>query len=165
MRSTRRSNRGRKPSRPTSAFPASRNVERRRSVAGAAVLHAAESGQAGPAAQRRFSRKFTSTAILWSPPIRPTRRRRSICKWCSRGRFGISEAEFNKAYHSFGVETALQRADELVQRYRIDGVPTFVVNGKYHRRRGQCGRPAAPADAPERLMALVGDLAAQEHKH
>ena len=46
-------------------------------------------------------------------------------------KLGISETDFEKAYHSFEVENSLQRADELVQRYRITGVPTFVVNGKY----------------------------------
>jgi thiol:disulfide interchange protein DsbA len=70
---------------------------------------------------------------------------------------GIPEADFKKAYHSFGVETALQRADELVQRYRIDGVPTFVVNGKFV-------ADVRTADGPEQLISLVGDLAAQEHK-
>ena len=70
---------------------------------------------------------------------------------------GISEADFQKAYHSFGVETALQRADELVQRYRIDGVPTFVVNGKFV-------ADVRTADGAEQLISLVGDLAAQEHK-
>jgi protein dithiol oxidoreductase (disulfide-forming) len=73
-------------------------------------------------------------------------------------KFGISESDFKKAYHSFAVETALQRADELVQRYRVDGVPRFVVNGKYI-------ADVATAGSPERLISLVGDLAAQEHKH
>jgi thiol:disulfide interchange protein DsbA len=71
---------------------------------------------------------------------------------------GISESDFKKAYHSFAVETALQRADELVQRYRIDGVPTFVVNGKYV-------ADVRTAESQERLLSLVGDLASQEHKH
>jgi thiol:disulfide interchange protein DsbA len=57
-----------------------------------------------------------------------------------------------------GVEARLQRADELVQRYRIDGVPTFVINGKYI-------ADVRSAGGPERLMSLVSDLAAQEHKH
>ena len=73
-------------------------------------------------------------------------------------KFGISEAEFKKAYHSFTVENDLQRADELVQRYRIDGVPTFVINGKYL-------ADVRTAGSPERLISLVDDLAAQEHKH
>ena len=71
---------------------------------------------------------------------------------------GISESDFKKAYHSFAVETALQRADQLVQRYRIEGVPSFVVNGKYV-------ADVRSADGQERLLSLVGDLAAQEHKH
>ena len=73
-------------------------------------------------------------------------------------KFGISEADFTKAYHSFAVETAMQKADELGQRYRIDGVPTFVVNGKFIADVGTAG-------TPERLLTLVGDLAAQEHRH
>ena len=73
-------------------------------------------------------------------------------------KFGISEADFTKAYHSFAVETAMQKADELGQRYRIDGVPTFVVNGKFVADVGTAG-------GPDRLLTLVGDLAVQEHKH
>jgi thiol:disulfide interchange protein DsbA len=71
---------------------------------------------------------------------------------------GISESAFKAAYHSMGVEARLQRADELVQRYRIDGVPTFVINGKYV-------ADVRSAGGPERLLTLVSDLAAQEHKH
>jgi protein dithiol oxidoreductase (disulfide-forming) len=72
-------------------------------------------------------------------------------------KFGISADDFAKAYHSFAVETALQKADELEQRYRILAVPTFVVNGKYV-------ADVHTADGPERLITLIGDLAAQEHK-
>jgi thiol:disulfide interchange protein DsbA len=72
-------------------------------------------------------------------------------------KFSISEADFTKAYHSFAVDTALQRADELVQRYRVTGVPTFVINGKYV-------ADVYTAGDAEHLLSLVGDLAAQEHK-
>jgi thiol:disulfide interchange protein DsbA len=71
---------------------------------------------------------------------------------------GISEAAFTQAYHSLPVDLALQRADLLVQRYRVDGVPTFVVNGKYI-------ADVRSADGAEHLLSLVGDLAAQEYKH
>lgn len=71
---------------------------------------------------------------------------------------GIAPDAFKSAYHSFAVETALQRADQLTQRYRITGVPTFVVNGKYV-------ADVASAQGEERLLSLVGDLAALEHKH
>ena len=73
-------------------------------------------------------------------------------------KFGISGDTFKKAYHSFSVETSLQRADQLVQRYRVEGVPTFVVNGKFV-------ADVRSAGGPERLLTLVDDLATQEHKH
>jgi protein dithiol oxidoreductase (disulfide-forming) len=72
-------------------------------------------------------------------------------------RHGVSEAEFTQAYHSMPVDLALQRADELVQRYRVDSVPRFIVNGKYV-------ADVSTAGTPERLISLIGDLAAQEHK-
>ena len=74
-------------------------------------------------------------------------------------KIGLSEADFGKAYHDMNVETAMQRADQLGQRYRVTGVPTFVVNGKYVTDIAMAG------GTPEKLMALVSDLAAQEHKH
>jgi len=73
-------------------------------------------------------------------------------------KLGLSDADFEKAYHDMNVETALQRADQLVQRYRITAVPNFVVNGKYITDVGMAG-------SPDRLMSLLSNLAAQEHKH
>jgi thiol:disulfide interchange protein DsbA len=72
-------------------------------------------------------------------------------------KFGISESAFRDKYHSFDVDNAMRKADELVQRYRVDGVPRFIVNGKYV-------VDVASAGSPERLISLIGDLAAQEHK-
>jgi protein dithiol oxidoreductase (disulfide-forming) len=72
-------------------------------------------------------------------------------------KFGIAEAAFRDKYHSFDVDNAMRKADELVQRYRVDGVPRFIVNGKYV-------VDVASAGSPERLISLIGDLAAQEHK-
>ena len=74
-------------------------------------------------------------------------------------RMGISETDFGKAYHDMNVETAMQRADQLAQRYRVTGVPTFVINGKFVTDVSQAG------GTPDKLMALVSDLAVQEHKH
>jgi thiol:disulfide interchange protein DsbA len=72
-------------------------------------------------------------------------------------RFGITADAFKSAYHSFGVETNLQRADQLTQRYRITAVPTFVVNGKYV-------TDVAMAGSQERVFSLISELAALEHK-
>ena len=71
---------------------------------------------------------------------------------------GVSAQAFQNAYHSFTVETDLRHADEEMERYHITGVPTFVINGKYVADVGTAG-------GEQRLMSLVSDLAAIEHKH
>jgi protein dithiol oxidoreductase (disulfide-forming) len=80
-------------------------------------------------------------------------------------KLGLSETDFEKAYHSFDVENAMQKADLLVQRYRVSGVPTFVINGKYIADVVSAGGADRGVNGGERLMSLVTDLAAQEHKH
>lgn len=44
---------------------------------------------------------------------------------------GVDEAAFRKAYKSFQTETQMRRANQLVQRYGVRGVPMLVVNGQY----------------------------------
>jgi len=74
-------------------------------------------------------------------------------------KLGLSDADFEKAYHGdMNVETAMQRADQLAQRYRVSSVPLFVVNGKYT-------TDVTMAGGPEKLMSMLTDLTAQEHKH
>src|ERR1700722_5404478 len=73
-------------------------------------------------------------------------------------KLGLSDADFEKAYQDMNVQTAMQRADQLVERYRVTAVPTFVVNGKYT-------TEVTMAGGPEKLMSLLSDLAAQEHRH
>jgi thiol:disulfide interchange protein DsbA len=71
---------------------------------------------------------------------------------------GVSAADFDKTYRSFSVESKLARADELTRRYKVTGVPFFVVNGKYTADVGTAGGEA-------QLITLMDDLAAAEHKH
>jgi thiol:disulfide interchange protein DsbA len=71
---------------------------------------------------------------------------------------GISEADFTKAYTDFGVQTALARADDLVRRYRIDAVPTFVIAGKYE-------TDLQMAGGETNLFQMIDDLAASEKHH
>lgn len=46
-------------------------------------------------------------------------------------RFGISKEDFNNTFDSFAVNTKVGRAETLSKRYKLDGVPTLIVNGKY----------------------------------
>ena len=73
-------------------------------------------------------------------------------------KMGLADADFEKAYQDTSVQTAMQQADQLVQRYRISSVPMFVINGKYV-------TDVTMAGGPEKLMSMLNDLTAQEHKH
>jgi thiol:disulfide interchange protein DsbA len=71
------------------------------------------------------------------------------------GRFNVDATAFKTTFDSFAVHAKLQRADELSRRYRIQSVPTLIVNGKYTTDGGQAG-------SYEELLALVDELAAAE---
>jgi thiol:disulfide interchange protein DsbA len=71
---------------------------------------------------------------------------------------GISEADFMKAYNGFAVQGELAAADDLVRRYRIDAVPTFVIAGKYE-------TDMQAAGGETNLFQLINDLAASEKHH
>jgi thiol:disulfide interchange protein DsbA len=73
------------------------------------------------------------------------------------GRFGVDAAAFKTAFDSFAVLAKLQRADELSRRYRIDGVPTMVVNGKYT-------TDAVMVGSYDELLVLVDELVAAERE-
>lgn len=68
---------------------------------------------------------------------------------------GVKEADFKREYNGFAVNAKLQRAEEIMRRYRIEGVPHFIVNGKYETDVGMAG-------GPEKLLSLIDDLVAAE---
>jgi protein dithiol oxidoreductase (disulfide-forming) len=47
------------------------------------------------------------------------------------GKKGVSIDKYKAAYKSFGVESRLRRATQMTQSYKIDGVPTFAVQGRF----------------------------------
>jgi protein dithiol oxidoreductase (disulfide-forming) len=71
---------------------------------------------------------------------------------------GVSAADFQKAYESFSVNTNLQKAEDLVERYKIDSVPTIIINGKYVTDVGMAGNQ-------ENVIKIINDLAASEKHH
>ncbi len=71
---------------------------------------------------------------------------------------GIKAGDFQREYNGFAVNTSIKRADDLVRRYRVDQVPTLIVNGKYR-------TDVAMAGGPEKLTQLLTDLAAYEKAH
>jgi thiol:disulfide interchange protein DsbA len=53
----------------------------------------------------------------------------SIAAWV--GKHGVNVAKFRVAYHSFGVDTSVGRAEQTVVDYRVDGIPTMAIGGRY----------------------------------
>ena len=71
---------------------------------------------------------------------------------------GVNADDFAKAYNSFSVNNNLEQAEEITQRFHVEGVPFFAVNGKYTTDVGKAG-------GETKLMELLNDLAASEHRH
>ncbi|HEY5761347.1 MAG TPA: thiol:disulfide interchange protein DsbA/DsbL [Steroidobacter sp.] len=69
---------------------------------------------------------------------------------------GVSKEKFTETFSSFAVESKLQRADFLNKRFRIESVPTVVVNGKYSTDVGKAG-------GEPQLFSVIEELAAHEH--
>jgi thiol:disulfide interchange protein DsbA len=45
--------------------------------------------------------------------------------------YGVPEADFRKAFNSFGVTSLVRQADARVRSAQVDGTPSLLVNGKY----------------------------------
>lgn len=54
---------------------------------------------------------------------------KSISEWAAR--HGVDQKKFTTAFDSFGVNTKLNQAEQMVENYKIDGVPALAVGGKY----------------------------------
>jgi protein dithiol oxidoreductase (disulfide-forming) len=44
---------------------------------------------------------------------------------------GVDSAKFTDAYKSFGIQSKLRQAKQLSDAYRIDGVPTIGIHGRF----------------------------------
>ncbi len=53
----------------------------------------------------------------------------ALTEWL--GKQGVDTKKFAAAYRSFSVEGKVKRAGQLTQAYKIEGVPSMAVNGKY----------------------------------
>jgi thiol:disulfide interchange protein DsbA len=53
----------------------------------------------------------------------------AIIDWVAKN--GIDRTKFLEVWNSFGVMTKLRRSPQVMANYKIDGVPTVVVDGKY----------------------------------
>ncbi len=67
-------------------------------------------------------------------------------------RFGVDEAAFNAQWRSFGVESRLKQTESRITAYGINGVPAFIVNGKYRVTETTAGGQAALFDVINYLI-------------
>lgn len=67
---------------------------------------------------------------------------------------GVDREQFEATMNSFTVNAKVNRVKQTLPRYRIEGTPTLIVNGKYRAMAGQGGM--------EQLMANVDKLIARE---
>lgn len=44
---------------------------------------------------------------------------------------GVDPTAFTNAWNSMSVDVKLRQADDLVRRYRVEGTPAMIINGKY----------------------------------
>jgi len=54
---------------------------------------------------------------------------KAISTWVAK--HGVDSQKFITAFNSFGVNTKLNQAEQMVENYKIDGVPSLAVAGKY----------------------------------
>ncbi|MCB5364618.1 thiol:disulfide interchange protein DsbA/DsbL [Pusillimonas sp. CC-YST705] len=75
---------------------------------------------------------------------------KSIIAWAADQ--GIDRAQFESTFNSFGVQAKVNRANELTKAYKIDGTPTFGVNGKYVVSPSMTGDYQSALDEVSRLL-------------
>ena len=70
---------------------------------------------------------------------------------------GIDKKQWLDTYNSFSVTTNSQRANKIADAYKIDGVPTVVVQGKYETSPSIAGTKAGAIQAMDFLVTGVRD--------
>lgn len=68
---------------------------------------------------------------------------------------GVSDADFRKAFNSFGVQSKVKQADARQRSYKTTGTPEIIVNGKYR-------VSARLAGSPEAMLKVVDFLVEKE---
>ncbi len=75
-----------------------------------------------------------------------------ILAWAEKQ--GVDKVKFAETYKSFGVASKLKRAVQLQNEFRVEGVPSFGVAGRYY-------TDGTMAGSMERALKVVESLVAQ----
>jgi thiol:disulfide interchange protein DsbA len=73
------------------------------------------------------------------------------------GKNGVDAAKFTELFNSFSVQTKTRQAKQLAESYRIDGVPTLGIHGRYY-------TSPSLAGSPERALSVADYLIQRSRK-
>ena len=68
---------------------------------------------------------------------------------------GVDPTAFTNAWNSMSVDVKLRQADDLVRRYRVEGTPAMIINGKYF-------TDTTSAGGVPQMLELINALVASE---
>jgi len=70
---------------------------------------------------------------------------------------GIDKTKYLEAFNSFGVQSKMKRANQLINSYKVDSAPTIVIDGRYVTSPSQAGRPGEPESLSQQKTLVVMD--------
>lgn len=81
----------------------------------------------------------------------------AIMEWIPKQ--GIDKAKFVEYWNSFGVQSKLRRIPQVLAAYKIDSVPTLVIDGRYMTSPSVVGNAlkGAPGISPQQATMQVAD--------
>jgi thiol:disulfide interchange protein DsbA len=65
---------------------------------------------------------------------------------------GVDGAKFSEAFKSFSVNTKVSRGKQVASAYKLDGVPSVCVQGRFHTSPGLAGSPERAVQVAEFLI-------------
>lgn len=74
----------------------------------------------------------------------------SVKAWV--GSTGVDVEAFMETYNSFAIPNLVQRADQLARAYRIQGVPTLAIGGRYLTSASMAGSHVAALQMADQLI-------------
>jgi protein dithiol oxidoreductase (disulfide-forming) len=77
----------------------------------------------------------------------------ALAEWM--GKHGVDKAGFLRTYNSFAVTAKANRAKQLTRSYRLSGVPTLAVQGRYTSSASMTGSEAALFSTLDQLIEMV----------
>ena len=78
---------------------------------------------------------------------------KNILDWAAEQ--GLDRQAFADTFNSFGVQTKVARANEMVKSYHVEGTPTIAVGGRYTTSPSNTGTYQGAIDEADRLLKQI----------